>query len=401
MCAILLDNSIIDDIETKSERLYEQKNRVIFDTMIELRKLKQSIDIITLLNKNKEIEKAYAVDVASFQYSIGRYKEYDQIIKSKYQHRKVINWSQHLNALAYDEAWIEKIMPMIKWIVDEIDVWKKEGKDFTSVSNQLFTSIRLSENRIAQYWYSKLDENLYWYKPWQLIVIWARPSVGKTTLVINLVHQIQSQEIKSAIYSLEMSNEEIVKRFWSRWSWISLKAIELVEWEPNQTHKEERIKQSVDCNNMSLITLYDNIFTIDQMILSIRSDALKNWVRIVFIDHLWLLKVKSTWNRNNDIWEITRDLKLLAKELSISIVILSQLNRSVEKSVFAEPQLSDLRDSGNIEQDADVVLMIHRPKDEDGNLDRENMTLSLRKNRNWKTWNIPLKIKLETMKIHE
>ena len=142
------------------------------------------------------------------------------------------------------------------------------------------------------------------------------------------------------------------------------------------------------------LTLIDSVYTLPQITRMIKYLHKKSWLDLVYIDYLQIFDIKGD-NRNLEIGKITRTLKKLAKDLQISIILLSQLNRSLETRGDQDPKLSDLRDSGSIEQDADIVLMLGR----DLEYEPETMKVFIRKNRNWSLWEVELVCKPASMQI--
>jgi len=292
-----------------------------------------------------------------------------------------------------------------------IEVWESEDK-VLQIANKLYeteTIKQQSREEIKQeivndaFWgdkevkrflvnYKDIDNITWGFYPNQLITIAARPWIWKTMIAINFIaNQLQVWH-KVAFFSLEMSTKEIYQRLYARFWQLEVNKI---KWSyPMQVWDSEKLKKAiatVDKFEENLV-LYDDKHWLWEIVNQIRLLHSKGMLDIVYIDYVWLIEVKAE-NRNLEISKITRTLKMLAMQLKIPIVILAQLSRAVEKRFWGdEPILSDLRDSWSIEQDSDVVLMLHRMED-------WNLKVLVRKNRNWPLWPCYQKILARYMQI--
>lgn len=227
--------------------------------------------------------------------------------------------------------------------------------------------------------YKDIDEITWGFYPNQLITVAARPWIWKTMIALNFIaNQLQVWH-KVAFFSLEMSTKEIYQRLYARFGELEVNKIKwsskMYPWDDVKLGKAlERVEEFE--NNL---VLFDDKHWLWEIVNQIRLLHSKGMLDIVYIDYVGLIEVKAE-NRNLEISKITRVLKMLAMQLKIPIVILAQLSRAVEKRFWwDEPILSDLRDSGSIEQDSDVVLMLHREDD-------KCLKVLVRKNRNWPLW---------------
>ena len=227
--------------------------------------------------------------------------------------------------------------------------------------------------------YKDIDEITWGFYPNQLITVAARPWIWKTMIALNFIaNQLQVWH-KVAFFSLEMSTKEIYQRLYARFGELEVNKIKwsskMYPWDDVKLGKAlERVEEFE--NNL---VLFDDKHWLGEIVNQIRLLHSKGMLDIVYIDYVGLIEVKAE-NRNLEISKITRVLKMLAMQLKIPIVILAQLSRAVEKRFWwDEPILSDLRDSGSIEQDSDVVLMLHREDD-------KCLKVLVRKNRNWPLW---------------
>ena len=227
--------------------------------------------------------------------------------------------------------------------------------------------------------YKDIDEITWGFYPNQLITVAARPWIWKTMIALNFIaNQLQVWH-KVAFFSLEMSTKEIYQRLYARFGELEVNKIKwsskMYPWDDVKLGKAlERVEEFE--NNL---VLFDDKHWLGEIVNQIRLLHSKGMLDIVYIDYVGLIEVKAE-NRNLEISKITRVLKMLAMQLKIPIVILAQLSRAVEKRFWGdEPILSDLRDSWSIEQDSDVVLMLHRE-------DEKCLKVLVRKNRNWPLW---------------
>ena len=227
--------------------------------------------------------------------------------------------------------------------------------------------------------YKDIDEITWGFYPNQLITVAARPWIWKTMIALNFIaNQLQVWH-KVAFFSLEMSTKEIYQRLYARFWELEVNKIKwsskMYPWDDNKLNKAMEIVDEFENN----LVLFDDKHWLGEIVNQIRLLHSKGMLDIVYIDYVGLIEVKAE-NRNLEISKITRVLKMLAMQLKIPIVILAQLSRAVEKRFWGdEPILSDLRDSWSIEQDSDVVLMLHREDD-------KCLKVLVRKNRNWPLW---------------
>lgn len=393
LCAIIMDNEILSLTNCKSEWFYGIDNGKIFSAMIQLQRDNNTIDIITIQSISK-VDQDYIFSVSIECMSSVWWKTYEDILLEYHTKRRLLNMTNEIQNSMGDVSTDDMFMKMKRLLnsMDEKDNWISWYDLLVSTLEDITTT----QNNICDYQYPILDKYLWWYKEWQLIIIWWRPWFGKTALIIELLQRVLLQNKKATIYSLEMSNKEIIKRLISNWSEIQS---QLLTKEDNQQTIAERSEPKSDM--MKNAMFYDKIFDFNSLERSIRRWSIIQWHNVIFIDHLWLIKsnIKSN-NRNQEIWYMTSSLKTLAKELWIAIVLLSQLNRNVEKR-NDEPELSDLRDSGSIEQDADVVIMLHRDKESDWHYDNNKLDLLIRKNRNGNLARISMLSDMKYMRIIE
>lgn len=393
LCCILLDNSILLYSEVLPDRFYDADNRVIYTEMQKLYTDRKNVDSVTIGSILPD-KQEYLFELNTLFFSSSNREVFSQEIKEKYQ-KRVLDWIKNkIIAGLQSNKSVQDIQAYAKQMLDIVDV-SKSWTTSTDVFADIVENLWSTSNIICRYWYEKMDKLFGGYKDWQLVIVGARPWYWKTAFTVELLQRIALQSVKCAIYSLEMTNKEIAQRLISNWASVAMNKI---DDHINQDKITESINEKLD-RWFEYVT-HDNLFKFDDIEASIRRECVLNWCRIVFIDHIWLIRGKIE-NRNQRLWHVTSTLKTLAKELGITIVGLSQLNRWVEKRGWDEPQLSDLRDSWNIEQDADIVMMIHRETDMDNQINQNEFTLFIRKNRNWQVWSLKMASELRYMRIRE
>lgn len=239
--------------------------------------------------------------------------------------------------------------------------------------------------------YVDLDRLLH-FTPGQLVIIASRPSVGKTLFAMNVMLNQINYWKKCAFFSMEMSNKEMLQRILARNSGLHISDMRGTMDRERLDVANRAIEEIQDKLDKSLI-LIDNVIHIAELEKNIVRMT-RDWIELFYLDYLGL--IESNWeNRNIEITKATRKLKQLAIQYWITIVLLSQLNRELEKRADQEPRLSDLRDSWSIEQDADIVLMLERELE----VNPREMTVYVRKNRNWGLWEVKLRVSASSMQV--
>ena len=329
-----------------SEDFYHQQYGVLFDTMIELYNKGLPVDLVTLQNKLKE--KDVPAEIASLEFvrdlvtavpTSANVKYYAQIVKDNSMRRKLIKLNEEIENECYlGKESVETVM----------DITEKKVFDLLS-------------SRGIPTGFIDLDYRTAGLQPSDLILIAARPSMGKTAFVLNIAQYVAFHEnMCTAIFSLEMSKEQLVNRLFSLESRVDAQALRTgnlsdADW-------EKLIEGAGTIGNSELIIDDTPGISISEMRSKCRKYKLEHDLKLVIIDYLQLMSGsgKSTDSRQQEISDISRSLKALARELSVPVIALSQLSRAVEQRPDHRPMLSDLRESGAIEQDADVVMFIYR-----------------------------------------
>ncbi len=356
---------------------YSNKHKIIFETILELFSKRNPTDLLSVsarLKEKNELEEiggsSYLGDLVNSVPSSSNAKYYAEIIQKKHIARNLISASDFISSLGYDEE---------QELEEILDQAQKKIYDVTNISS-IHKFVELKEE-LSEAWerldrlhnstdglrgvptgFSELDNKLSGFQKSDLIILAARPSVGKTSLALDMARQAAVEHnIPVGIFSLEMSSQQLVDRMLAAQS--NVDAWKLRTGRLNREDDFSAIRQSLDLLSKAPIFIDDQP---GNNILKMRSVArrLKNekGLGLIVVDYLQLMvptQSRSVDSTVQQVTEISRSLKNLARELDVPVLALSQLSRAVEQR-GGRPRLSDLRDSGSIEQDADVVMFIHR-----------------------------------------
>ncbi|RJO61460.1 replicative DNA helicase [candidate division WS5 bacterium] len=397
--AILLEKDAIIKVADilNEDDFYSDTHRIIYANMVELFEEHQPIDLITLtekLKKKKVLEEVggagYISTLVNSVPSAANIVHYAKIIADKALLRRLIESSSSITNLAYNEKEdTSKVLDEAEQRIFQVAEKHLKGK-FISIKNILEDSFeRIDELhkdkdklRGIPTGFKGLDNILAGLQPSDLIVIAARPSVGKTSLALNIAEYVAGKEgTPVALFSLEMSKEQLVDR-------LLASEAKVDSWKLRTGHLDDDDFPKI---GRAMATLSEAPLFIDDSplinVLEMRTKARRlqaeKGLGLIIIDYLQLMQGKNPENRVQEISAISRELKGLARELSVPVIALSQLSRAVEARPDKRPILSDLRESGSIEQDADVVMFIYR--DELYNSDTEKKGIAeviIRKHRN-------------------
>jgi len=360
---------------------YFPAHRVIFSAIESLEKSSIPADIITVtdaLVRMGKIEDAggaeYITELTENIPSFSNIEYYTSIVRQKYILRKLIEVGNDIASLSFNNSnsengnSIDEILDEAEKKIYEVS-HQKNKSEFQPISDIIFTVYDEIEEASKHNnsviglstGYIDLDAMLSGFQHSNLIILAARPSMGKTTLALNMASKAAfNLNVPVAMFSLEMSNSELVKKIMAQESGVSLSAIQKGMISQSDWSK---IKMATNKIYNSKLFLED---TSSLTIMEIRARARKLKARypelaLIVIDYIQLISSNNNdINRQQQISDISRGLKLLARELDIPIIALSQLNRSSETRTDKRPMLSDLRESGAIEQDADVVMLLYR-----------------------------------------
>jgi replicative DNA helicase len=385
---------------------YDQQYGVLYETMLELFNEGKPVDLVTLQDRLKEKDVPAQVSSLEFIRNIvaavptsANVRHYAHIVKDKAVLRRLIKISEETaNECYLDKDKLDNILEKAEKHIFDV-VQNRGSREFTEIKDAVLRSIdsieAASKNKgsvtgIATGFYD-MDYKTAGFQPSDLILIAARPSMGKSALALSIAEYVAVKSgIPTAIFSLEMSQDQLVKRLLSMNSRVDSHSIRT----GNLTSEEWfRLMESARIlGNSSLIIDDTSAISISELRSKCRKLKLERNLGLVIIDYLQLMTgSKRAESRQQEISEISRALKSIAREINIPVVALSQLSRAVEQRPDKRPMLSDLRESGAIEQDADVVMFIYR--DEYYNHDTEEPGVSeiiIGKQRNGPTGTIKL-----------
>ena len=399
------------------EDFYRKSHRTIFKVMLDLNTTKKAIDIITLTDYLTHISKleevggiAFITSLANKVPSTANLKHYINIVKEKSMLRNIINIAEHMESMSYDneqldtpEVILDKTEQMIsrltkKMIVTKVDnIQGQTLKAYMDIENIINHKDELLGLETGLY---DLDNFLQGLKNSDFMILAARPSMGKTAFALNIASHLSiKKDTPVVFFSLEMSSNQLIHRIFSSRGLIPL--FDLKSGNLDDAHTQKLIKVSNKLSQTKLI-INDEISNL----MSLRSIARKlkreNDIKLIIIDYLQLLEGTRRENRNLEISEISRSLKILAKELDIPIIALSQLSRSVESRQVKKPMLSDLRESGSLEQDADIVMFLYREDYYNPETENKNITdVIVAKNRNGPTGTISVYFHKEYVRFQD
>lgn len=388
--AIMLNPNAIYEVAdiVSPEAFYAGKHSTIFDAMLVLHQRGEPIDLVTLsskLKEKKQLEKiggnSYLSELISATGSPGSARHYAQVVQSKGILRNLIGVAAEINELGYaEEREIEDLLDEAQSRVFRIANIASLQK-FTDISGELKGVMermeRLAQNpgelRGVPTGFPALDNKLAGLQPSDLIILAARPSMGKTSLALDIARRAAvDAKVPVGVFSLEMSAQQLTERMLSATAYVD--AWKLRTGKGLSTHDYENLQNAIGTLDEAPIYIDDKS---TNTVLAMRSIARRlkaeKGLGMVIIDYLQLITPTNTRANDNmvqQITEISRSLKGMARELNVPVLALSQLSRAVEQR-GGRPRLSDLRESGAIEQDADVVMFIHR-EDKDKRYQEDN-----------------------------
>lgn len=363
---------------------YYDDHILIFEVIKELVRVNSPIDYITVAtglenkgNIDNTLDYRYLMDIIDILPSSANYEEYISIIKDKSIKRELLKSCEKIKSLVYSNNKIDKILDDSQNIILEVN--KMSLSDSMShisevIDKEIEITYEMREKglklnpEIIQTGLSGLDEALNGgLNPSDLVLIAARPAMGKSAKIINIARGVAGKGSSVGIFSLEMPNSQIAQRLISAESEISLPSVK------NRILNDvEYDKYMINTDKLSKLPIYlDDKVNIDINTLKTKIRKLKKRcdkpditgkiqpLKVVMVDYLQIMDFDDS-NIRIELGKITKGLKQLAKELNINVIALSQLSRDVEKRPNKRPQLSDLRESGNLEQDCDICIFLYR-----------------------------------------
>lgn len=357
---ILNNNSVLDELILKSDDFYSLNHQVIYQSMVDLHKDNKTIDLISLSDANEHFTVDLYNQLTTMSMYSSEFKHWQDIVLEKSKLRKYITIMQESIDLAF-----QGIDPSSEFKKLE-DVETTNDSEIVSISEVTLETVEYIEYLQSKRGYEGLtsglrllDYKLDGFKKQGYYVLAARPSQGKTALALQIANAVSQQGNKVAIFSLEMGRLELCKRLIVSESQTHLK---LIKDKKLETQDYQKINKAADTLNRQNIFIDDEF---DQTISRIYRQAKRLKKRkgldMIIIDYLQLLTPDGKFNsKNEEVSYNSRWLKKIAKNLDVPVICLSQLSRACEQRSDKRPMLSDIRDSGSVEQDADCVMFLYR-----------------------------------------
>jgi len=411
--AILIDKDAIVNVAEflRPEHFYNPNHGAIFEALLELYEERQPIDLITLKErlKNKKLIQriggaGYLTELVSSVPTAAHIEQYAKIVKDSYTKRELISSASKITDEAFDDgAQAAEILDRAEQSIFSLSQ-KHLRQGFIPVKDALAESFdRLDELhkqvgglRGVPTGFKDLDSTLAGMQNSNLIILAARPGVGKTAFALNILQHVASKgNMPAGFFSLEMSKEELVDR-------LLVSQADIDAWKLKTGRLDEddfsRLSEAMGALAEAPLFIDDTpALSVLEMRTKARRLMAEHGLRFLVVDYLQLMR--SAKARDSRVWEvseISQGLKNLARELKIPILALSQLNRAVEQRGKHRPQLADLRESGAIEQDADVVMFLWREDDDD----MENVELEVAKHRNGPLRRLKLRFRGDRIKFY-
>ena len=407
--AVLIDEEVLSDISehVTVRDFYDKRHSAIYDAMMRLFEKHKPVDLLTLteeLKKKSELDvvggSAYLSELTNYVPTAAHAEAYAELVSQKAVRRRLIKASAEISEIGFDEdtttqELLERAEAQLFAVSDQS--LKQDLVSIESILTESFDRLEeLHRNKGAlrgvRTGYRDLDNMTAGLQRSDLIILAARPAMGKTTLVTNLAYNVASIAKQPVLFfSLEMSKEQLVDRMLADASGVDAWNIRT-----GNLSDEDFSKLSEAMGEMAEAPIYIDD-TPGMSVLEMRTKARRaahdHPLGLIIIDYLQLMQGsgRSDGNRVQEVSEISRGLKLIAREMNVPVIALSQLSRSVESRSPQIPQLADLRESGSIEQDADIVMFIYREAYYNPETERENITdLIIAKHRNGPTGKVEL-----------
>lgn len=401
--AMLIEREAISKVAEflRPEDFYREAHRVIYNAAVELFNKNDAVDLVTVtehLRKDDKLEGAggiaYITSLANSVPTAANVLYHARIVEEKSLLRQLINAATNIAGMGYEaNDEVGQILDSAEKLILDVSN-RKVGTEFTPIKSIIFDAF----DRIQSLYESKggitgipsgfkdLDRLTSGLQPSDLILIAARPSMGKTAFVLNIASHVAIREKKSvAFFSLEMSKEQLVQRMLCAEAPIDSQRLRVGDLEGKDWQK---LVNAADRLSSAGIFIDDTPgITVLEMRAKARRLKIEHDLQLIIIDYLQLMqgsgKNRSSENRQQEISEISRSLKGLARELGVPVIALSQLSRSVESRQVKKPMLSDLRESGSLEQDADIVAFLYREDYYNPDTENKNITdIIIAKHRN-------------------
>ncbi|MGH2427449.1 MAG: replicative DNA helicase [Candidatus Limnocylindria bacterium] len=397
---------------------YRSQHAEIYDSMLALHGQREPIDLVTLGDELARREKlelvggpGYLTGLMNTVPTAVHVEHYGRIVERKAVLRNLIGAAGRIAAVGYEEANdAEVAIDRAESILFEISQRRTDG-GFDSLSTllgQAYDRLEYLHEHRGQILgvptgLSQLDALLGGFQPSDLVILAARPSVGKTSLALNVAqHAAVRENRKVAVFSLEMSKEQLALRLLSAESGINPRPLQTgfvdeTDW--------SKIAQVMNAMATAPMWIDDSpaLSVMELRTKARRLEAEQHGLDLVIVDYLQLMQAATPSkdaNRVQEVSDISRGLKSLARELKVPVVALSQLSRNVEQRGTAEPRLSDLRESGSLEQDSDVVIFLYRAEDQNPEAEVELVKAKVAKHRNGPIGEVPLQFRKSNTRFY-
>lgn len=418
--AMLIKKEVIAEVQEilQPDDFYREAHRIVYEAMVQLQNNDEAVDLVTLteqLRKSEQLDKigglAFITQLANVVPTAANVVYHAKIVKEKAELRSLINAATAIASAAYeDNTDVENIMDDAEKKILAV-ANRQNGGAFESMKSIVMRTFE----RINVLYESKggltgissgfkdLDKLTAGLQKSDLILVAARPSMGKTAFTLNIASYVGTHGGKVAFFSLEMSKEQLMQRML-----CAEGGIDATKLRTGQLDTQEWNKLVHVADTLSRAPIYiDDTAGITVMELRSKARRLKaeHGLDLIIIDYLQLMQgrpSKNGDNRQQEISEISRSLKALARELDVPVIALSQLSRSVESRQIKKPMLSDLRESGSLEQDADIVMFLYREDYYDKDTENKNITdIIVAKHRNGPVDTISLFFQKEYTKFRD
>ena len=375
--AVMLNKDILSEVleEVSADDFYNESHREIFRAIWELYKENTAVDMLTVceeLKKRKALDmaggRAYIATLAAEVPSTANAVEYAKIVAEKATLRQMIRTSEDITEKGYDAKMdAGEILDYAESGIFKI-AQKRQKNDYAKIQDVLLTNIKIidqaaqNKDKIVGIptGFKDLDEKTSGLQRSDLIIVAARPAMGKTAFALNIAQQSAVKAGSSVIiFSLEMSKEQLGQRLLAMQARVEMQKLKQGDLDRKDW---DRITMALDELNNTKIVIDDTPgISIMEMRNKCRRLKADQGLDLIVVDYLQLMSMQGkTDNRQQEISTISRNLKLLAREMDCPVIVLSQLSRAPEQRQDHRPILSDLRESGSIEQDADIVIFLYR-----------------------------------------
>jgi replicative DNA helicase len=417
--SILIDPNAITEIadSLKAEDFYDERHNIIYAHMRKLYDSRRPIDLLTLseeLRKSEILERvggsSYLTDLTNMVPTAAHIVHYKDIVEQKAIRRRLISAAQDITQQSFnEEATASQLISSAEARIFEVSQadLKQDLKSLESILTESFDRLDelhkdKSKLRGVATGYRDLDNILAGFQPSDLIILAARPAMGKSTLAMNIAHNVAVKEKKTVlVFSLEMSKEQLVDRMLAAEAGVDAWNIRTGNLSDSDF---EKLGQAMGTLSEAQIFIDDTpMMNVHEMRTKARREQHHRPLGLILVDYLQLMSgggTGSSESRVQEISEISRGLKGIARELNVPVLALSQLSRSVESRSPQIPQLSDLRESGSIEQDADVVAFVYREDYYNPETERKGITdVLIKKHRNGPTGSVELYFNSERLQF--